>query len=50
MDFSFPHIHKKLYGKCVNQIMNTDVKETDKGCEVNIDLSGFKKEDVKAEL
>ena len=50
MDFSFPDIDKKLYGKRANQIMKTDVKETDKGYEVDIDLPGFKKEDVKAEL
>ena len=50
MDFSFPDIDKKLYGKRANQIMKTDVKETDTGYEVDIDLPGFKKEDVKAEL
>lgn len=31
-------------------IMKTDVKETDGGYELNIDLPGYKKEDVKAEL
>ena len=50
MDFSLPDIDKKLYGKRANQIMKTDVKETDTGYEVDIDLPGFKKEDVKAEL
>ena len=30
--------------------MRTDVKETDAGYEVSIDLPGVKKEDVKAEL
>ena len=50
MDLSFPDIDKKLYGNSANQIMNTDVKETDNGYEVDIDLPGFKKEDVKAEL
>ena len=31
-------------------IMKTDVKESDKGFEMKIDLPGFKKEDVKATL
>ena len=30
--------------------MKTDVKETDAGYELDIDLPGYKKEDVKAEL
>ena len=50
MDFSFPDIDRKLYGKHVNNIMKTDVKEKDGSYEVAIDLPGFKKEDVKAEL
>ena len=50
MDFSFPDIDRKLYGKHVNNIMKTDVKEKDGGYEVAIDLPGFKKEEVKAEL
>ena len=31
-------------------VMKTDVKEHDKGYEIEIDLPGVKKEDVKAEL
>lgn len=31
-------------------VMRTDIKETDKGYELAIDLPGYKKEDVKAEL
>ena len=50
MDFSFPDIDKKLYGKRAAHIMKTDVKETDHGYEVAIDLPGFKKDEVKAEL
>jgi len=41
---------KKLYGHRANEIMKTDVKETDKGYEIAIDLPGFKKEDVTCEL
>jgi HSP20 family protein len=50
MDFSFPDIDKKLYGKHADRVMKTDVKEKDNGYEVAIDLPGFKKEEVKAEL
>ena len=34
----------------INGLMKTDVKETEKGYEVAIDLPGFKKEDVTCEL
>lgn len=34
----------------VNEIMKTDVKETDQGYEMTMNLPGIKKEDVKAEL
>ena len=30
--------------------MKTDIKENDKGYELDVDLPGYKKEDVKAEL
>ena len=41
---------RKLYGHRAGEIMKTDVKETEKGYEVVIDLPGFKKEDVTCEL
>ena len=41
---------KKLYGHRAAEIMKTDVKETETGYEVAIDLPGFKKEDVTCEL
>lgn len=50
MDFSFPDIDKAIYGKHAKQLMKTDVKETDNGYEVDIDLPGFKKEQVSAKL
>ena len=38
MDFGFPEIDKALYGKHAGHVMKTDVKETDAGYEVDIDL------------
>ncbi len=34
----------------VNNVMRTDVKETKEGYELSIDLPGYKKDEVKAEL
>lgn len=45
-----PDIDRVLYGKHARNLMKTDVKETDNGYEVDIDLPGFKKEDVHASL
>ena len=50
MDFGFPEVDKALYGKHANNVMKTDVKETDKGYEVDIDLPGFKKDEINAQL
>lgn len=50
MDFSFPNVDKVLYGKNADHVMKTDVKETDEGYEVDIDLPGFKKDEVNAKL
>ena len=53
MDFSFPEIpdvDKTLYGKHAKNMMKTDVKETEKGYEVAVDLPGFKKDEIKLEL
>lgn len=50
-DFSFPDVDSKYYGRrTADQVMRTDVKENDDSYEVEIDLPGFKKEDIKAEL
>ena len=50
MDFGFPEVDKALYGKHANNVMKTDVKETDTGYEVDIDLPGFKKGEINAQL
>ena len=49
-DFGFPEVDKALYGKHANNVMKTDVKETDTGYEVDIDLPGFKKDEINAQL
>ena len=50
MDFGFPEIDKALYGKHAGHVMKTDVKETETGYEVDIDLPGFKKDEINAKL
>ena len=39
-----------LYGKNAQRMMKTDVKETETGYEVDIDLPGFKKDELHLEL
>ncbi len=41
---------KKLYGNRAEHMMKTDVKEHDDRYEVDIDLPGFKKEELSLEL
>ena len=50
MDFGFPEVDKALYGKHAGHVMKTDVKETDASYEVDIDLPGFKKDEISAKL
>ena len=39
-----------LYGKHAKNLMKTDVKETDDGYQVAVDLPGFKKDEIKIKL
>ena len=39
-----------VYGKTEKNIMKTDVKETDNAYELDIDLPGYKKDEVTAKL
>lgn len=50
-DFDAPDFRRvsKSYNSG-NNIMHTDVKETESGYEIAMNLPGFKKEDVQAEL
>ena len=41
---------KKLYGRRGKNLMKTDVKETDQGYELEMDLPGFTKDEVKVSL
>ena len=59
MDFSFPSLQRflistiltrKLYGKHAARLMKTDVHEHDDLYEIDIDLPGFKKEDITLTL
>ena len=47
---AFPDVDKELYGKHAKNLMKTDVKETEKGYEVDMDLPGFKKDEIQIEL
>ena len=40
----------ELYGKHASQMMKTDVRETETGYEVDMDLPGFKKEEISLDL
>ena len=50
MNFGFPEVEKALYGKHASHEMKTDVRETDSGYEVDIDLPGFKKHEINIQL
>ena len=39
-----------LYGKHAKNLMKTDVRETENAYEVDIDLPGFKKDEISVEL
>lgn len=43
-------LEKKLYGHHGKNIMKTDIKEDDAGYELEMDLPGFKKDEVKIAL
>ena len=49
-DRAMKDTEKKLYGRRASHIMKTDIKETDKGYELVVDLPGFTKDEVKADL
>lgn len=46
----FGHPERMLYGKNASRIMKTDVKETEQGYELAVDLPGFKKDEIRLDL
>lgn len=52
--FEFPFFddkaERKLYGHRANHLMKTDIKEHKDGYELEIDLPGFHKDEIQAEL
>ena len=56
--FEFPFIddraerraERKLYGHHAANLMKTDIREQDNGYQLEIDLPGFKKEEIQVEL
>lgn len=55
-DFDFPlfkqieDTNRKLYGKQIHGLMKTDVHEKDDMYELNIDIPGFKKDEININL
>ena len=49
-DKEFNRMMRPLYGKHAQNMMKTDVRETDNSYELDIDLPGFKKDEIKFEL
>ena len=45
-----PQGRNPLYGKHAKNLMKTDVRETEDSYELDIDLPGFKKDEVSVEL
>ena len=50
IDNTWYYAEHVLYGKNASRMMKTDVKETDSGYELDVDLPGFKKEEIRLEL
>ena len=46
----FDKVDRKLYGKHANGLMKTDVRENDGNYELDIDLPGFKKDEISLTL
>ena len=44
------NVEKKLYGRRGKNLMKTDIKETEDGYELEMDLPGFTKDEIKVSL
>ena len=49
-DKEFNRMMRPLYGKHAQNMMKTDVRETDNSYELDIDLPGFKKDEITIQL
>ncbi len=49
-DKEMDRMMRPLYGKHAQNVMKTDVRETENSYELDIDLPGFKKDEIKVEL
>ena len=49
-DKDFFNVQNPLYGKHAKNLMKTDIRETESAFELDIDLPGFKKEEIDAKL
>lgn len=49
-DRDMKRTERKLYGHNAKNLMKTDIKETDTGFELEMDLPGFKKDEIKVAL
>ena len=43
-------LEKKLYGRRGKNLMKTDIRESDTGYELEMDLPGFRKDEIRASL
>ncbi len=50
MGFTFPDIDKNLYGTRSQNVMKTDIRETENAYELDIDLPGLKKDEINVQL
>ena len=50
MDAMFNNRRNELFGKHAKNLMKTDIRETENTYELDIDLPGFKKDDIQIEL
>ena len=46
----FGNVDRELYGKHAQHMMKTDVRELENSYEVDVDLPGFKKDEIHLEL
>ena len=49
-DFGFPSVDRIAASKNTSNLMRTDIRETEETFELDVELPGYKKDDVKAQL